>query len=850
LASRTRKLKGKFKRLKIRKRKTPAESAKPIEPTQAAQTIEPTKPAKQVKKRLSFTESVQRGPIASYRKRTQKERDMLTKEGRAIKIAAFITTAIAMSLALSFIPFFSAPLPILIAVALAFAVYISPPAGMAIGCLSIALGILYQLSLIDFIAMLGPTIVRVLFICILLFFFIALPARFRSYEDAVGINFGIIAASALFFDSTFFIAIPLLLTVTILFKRTQSGLAFVYYALISIPLMVMQYFQHIITIARSDFWNDATAVPPIYTSLHPVYLTMQNVMPHFRLFDISISVGKITWNVVEVVQYPPVHTVAQAVQQYTDSFPGVILFITLVAALVLSVSLILPSFTGRGKTSRIGALFPAVAAVGITALFFILLKALALPLAYSTSINNTQIALGIVSALAFAVPASLLNMSPKKKAEKDKNKETILIKAGALMAKVQEFEGLVTKVKVTVPVDISKPEAKSGLIKERLTFILGKAEAGKLKLNETYDVIKELDGDLEARVTGLSAELNVILQHYQLNLNYSYTTWVKRLRELGYDVKDPLQIQFQKEQAPEQRIEYIALGIATGKKTAAEVCALAEQIYDVLRSMYDPSLPFQSATTAYCKQKLLEKQPPWLACDALVIAIKNWTRQYENEISKSIIGIQESLSAIAALGEQQKTLQVVLGAKYQLVADEIKRAVELKPALDNFKAGILGVIALKGYLESTLDIANGVVSTFYEDLKTKEESITDMSVSEEDFWEKNVPLRDQMGLSIDKISNTKKYTLFEMMKAIPENLSHIGPCTFTIDQYNGKKEMLLNYPVAKTAIEELLKKKKRISVQDMPFDAYDAEKYLKLYFNEKNKEFTFDEENQQLIRKN
>jgi hypothetical protein len=825
------------------------ESAKPVDSAQASPPVEPAKPAKPVKKRFSFTGSGIQGPIASYRKRAQKERDLLTKEGRALKIAAFITTAIAMSLALSFIPFFSSPLPILIAVALAFVVYLSPPAGMALGCLSIALGILYQLSLIDFIAMLGPTIVRVLFICILLFFFIALPARFRSYEDAVGINFGIIAASALFFDSTFFVAIPLLLSVAILFKRTQSGLAFVYYALISVPIMVMQYFQHIITIARSDFWNDATAVPPLYTSLHPAYLTMQNVMPHFRLFDISTSVGKITWNVVEVVQYPPVHTVSQAVSQYTDSFPGMILFITLVAVLVFSVSLILPSFTGRGKTSWIGMLFPAVATVAITALFFVLLKALSLPLAFSTTINNTTMELGILSALAFTVPVCLLNMSPKKKAEKDKNKETILIKAGALMAKVKEFQGLVTKVKATVPIDISKPEAKSGLIRDRLTLIIGKADAGKFKLNETYDVIKELDGDLEARVTGLSSELNVILQHYQLNLNYSYTMWVRRLRELGYDVKDPLQIQFQKEQAVEQRIEYIAFGIATGKKTATEVCTLAEQIYDVLRSMYDPSLPPQSATTVYCKQKLLEKEPPWLACDALVIAIRNWTRQYEDEISKSIIGIKENLSTIVALGDQQKTLQIVLGVKYQLVADEIKRALELKPVLENLKADIIGVITLKGYLESTLDIANGLASTFYEDLKTKEESITNMSPREEDFWEKNVPLREQMALSIDKISNAKKYTLFEMMKAIPENLSHIEPCTFTIDQYNGKKEMLLNYPVAKTAIEDLLKKKKRISVQDMPFEAYDAEKYLKLYFNEKNKEFTFDEENLQLIRK-
>ena len=45
-------------------------------------------------------------------------------------------------------------------------------------------------------------------------------------------------------------------------------------------------------------------------------------------------------------------------------------------------------------------------------------------------------------------------------------------------------------------------------------------------------------------LTVLLPELNVILEHYQLNLNYSYTNWIKKLQEIGYEVKNPVQIEF------------------------------------------------------------------------------------------------------------------------------------------------------------------------------------------------------------------------------------------------------------------------------------------------------------------
>ena len=799
-------------------------------------------------KRKSLIELIKGGLVASYKKRVQKEKDELAKEGKGLRNVAFFLTLVSMILALSFIPFFPQPLPVLVAILIAFVVYVNPAVGMSLGSIPIALGILYQLSTVDFIGMLGPTIVRVLFICLLIFFFVALPIRFRRYEDAIGIDLGIIAAMMLFFDATYFMAIPLLLTVAILFKRTQSGLAVSYYVLISVPLMIMQYFQHILTIARVDFWNDASAVPSIYTSLSTVFTNMQKGMFQFRMFDVSQTLGKILWNVVEAPPNP-VHTVGQAVSQYLDSFPGMVLFIVIVAGLVWAVSLVLPSLVKRSSMMQAETLFPALIAAGVTALFFLFMAGLKVPLAFSSQINNTIMILGVLSSAVFAVPATMLNFAPKKKAEIEKNSQIIMVKAGDLMAKLKAFESLMDKVKGSVPVDVSSPETKMTIIKDKLTDNLAKAEARKFKVPETYETIKELDKDLADGINSLPPKLNAILEHYQLNLNYSYTTWIKKLQEIEYVVKNPVQIEFQKDQPPEVRVEYISAVLVASKLLANEVCQLAEQVYNVMKSMYDPSLPAESRTISYSKQKLAEKTAPWVACDALVIALKNWIKQYQAEIFKSVASLQEILGSIAILDAQSNTLQAVLGEKYPLIVNEIKKAEEVRAALESKKISILNVVVLKDSLQSSLDIAGNVLSTLFEELRAKEESIENLLPIEDSFWEKNVTLREQIASAIEKISDSKKYKPRDMLKNLPEALSFIEPCLWTIAQYNVKNELLLNYPIARTAIEDQLRKKKRVSVQDLPFEAKDAEEYLKLFFNERNSEFTFDEENLQLARK-
>jgi len=150
---------------------------------------------------------------------------------------------------------------------------------------------------------------------------------------------------------------------------------------------------------------------------------------------------------------------------------------------------------------------------------------------------------------------------------------------------------------------------------------------------------------------------------------------------------------------------------------------------------------------------------------------------------------------------------------------------------------------------SSLNVSRTVVSVLYDELKIKEESIEKISPIKDWFWEKNLDLKEQVAAAIKKISDSANYTPFDMLKNLPVALSFIEPCVWTIAQYNSKNERLLNYPVAKAAIENQLKKKRSVSVKDLPFQPQDAEEYLKLFFNERSGEFRFDEENLLLSKK-
>ena len=141
--------------------------------------------------------------------------------------------------------------------------------------------------------------VRVAVVVVWMALFVGLPVIFHRYKSALAIDFGILAVTMLFFAPTYFLAIPLILASAVYFKK-YVALTVVYYALISVPLQILQYFNYTVsTITRPDWWNAAGSSPPLFTSLNSIFTNLNSSISQFRLYTTSQVVyaitGQLTW---------------------------------------------------------------------------------------------------------------------------------------------------------------------------------------------------------------------------------------------------------------------------------------------------------------------------------------------------------------------------------------------------------------------------------------------------------------------------------------------------------------------------------------------------------------------------
>ena len=203
-----------------------------------------------------------------------------------------------MALAFSLIPLLSQPLPILLALLVAFVTWQKPRIGMPVGSVIIGISLLYQLSIdntsitppyvVNFIAEIGDPIFRYVFAGVLMGLLVALPLVFYRYRHVIAIDFGIMAAMSLASNSTYFLAIPLILTPIVFYKK-DAVLAAVYYGVISTPLMIVEYFKHYIltnTGTTVDWWTLPRSSPPLFGPLTNTFNDMyNNSIGSFRLYN-------------------------------------------------------------------------------------------------------------------------------------------------------------------------------------------------------------------------------------------------------------------------------------------------------------------------------------------------------------------------------------------------------------------------------------------------------------------------------------------------------------------------------------------------------------------------------------
>ncbi|MGE5532942.1 MAG: hypothetical protein ACM3UN_01185, partial [Bacillota bacterium] len=774
-------------------------------------------------------------------KQKRKEKDDLERhlESSALKMVTFLFTAIAMGVGMSILPLFPQPLPIFVAILIAFITFKIPRVGMPIGGAIIGLGLMYHLAQLYFISFLGDIQVRVAFIVIWMVLFVVPPSLFNRYKSALATDFGILAVTTLFIGPIYFLAIPLLLASAVFFKKYVS-LSIIYFVLLSVPLQIMQYFQYtVLPIVRSDWWLEPGSAPPLLVPLTSIGKDLASSMTQFRLYDLS----KVFYDIAGQTTWTPDwtgRTIGDAVTQYRDSIPGILMFVIVVVGLALTLMFFTQMLVKGGLIGAGDKLFPCFIATIAAALFFILLSALQTPLAFTADVSGITMILGIFATLLFTLPVAFIDYSPKKQAS---NRE-IDDKAKALMNKVLTLEGQLNSVKANIPVTVSSPEGKLLIIKDSLEETLRNAQRRAYEqdqLNEKFVELEKFTKDTDA----LEAELGTILSEFQIFAYCEYSNWAGKLKDAGLNTKTTLQNSaYQKEMLLEQRIKAIIEVLDASRVLTKETIDVTKPIYDIVRSLYDSSLPEKCRAAEFANEKLEKKQAPWIAIEALYNALNNWKRQYGKEIRSSMRYLQSSFSPIASLTIQSDALLIVFGEQTPRVINYAQKAeamrVDFAKRTNKPEIEVLDIIALKDNIQSIIAMSNDILSTLYMGIISNEEAIDRLLPTKDYMWQKNSSLREQLKKASEILSNPSDYKVNQIMENLPQYLSYIDEAVQTLEVYIERKEFLLNYPLAEAAIEEQLKNKEQLVPQDLPFQQQFAAEYLRLYYSAKFGDYTFD----------
>ncbi len=783
-------------------------------------------------------------------KAKEKEAEERRLEPPMLRMITFIFTLVAMGLAMSILPLFPSPMPIFLAVLVAFVVYTRPQIGMPIGGLIIGLGLMYQLSAenVYFISFLGDQSTRVAFIAVWMGLFVALPAVSRRYKSALAIDFGILAVVTLFSGQVYFLAIPIIIASAVYFKKFAI-FSVIYYVLLSVPLQIFQYYKYtILNIKQTEWWLAPGSSPPLFVPLNNVLKALGSSMSQFRLYDMSNVFYQIAGQTTWTPNFGTTQrTLSDAFIQYRDSIPGLLMFVIIVVGLAVFILFFTNMLVKGGVIGSGDRIFPVFSATMAAALFFILLNALQKPLAFTAQVGIAALALGPLATLLFTLPVVFMEFTPKQRT----TVEEISSKAKAIMDKLAVLEDQLATVKASIPVNVTSPEGKMILTKDALDELLKRSSSEIYTQMDIDQRFAELD-KFGKEVDTEQAELDMILLEYQVFVTCEFSKWVGKFKENGLDIKTTANTTFNKDMTLQQRIEGILQILEAGRALIKEVVSIAQPVYDIIRPLYDPTLPEKCRPVEFALAKVASKEAPWIGAEALYNGLMNWKRVYGAEILTSMKYLRASLEPVTTLNSKTEVLPAVFGEKLPKVLEYFKKAdlmrSEAQERFDKDELSILDVVALKDEVSTFLGIANDVLLTLYTGIVGIEDEIDHLIPTPDYIPEKNDELRERLRKATAMLTNPNKYKINQIMENLPTYLSYVDDAVRTLTLYHERREFLLNYPQAEATITERLKEVNVLKPKDLPFNPHFAAEYLKIYYMQRFGDFRFDKDNAVLTK--
>jgi len=847
------------------------------------------------------------------------------------KLVTFIINMVSMAIGFILIPLLPMPLPYIVAFLVAYATYKEKTYGMITGSLLISLGLVYHLSRIGFFQIFQGPIVKVLILTFLIAPFVVCPAVISNNLHIIAIDMGIIAVALLFFESSFYLAIPLILVFATIYKGRGIAFTFIYYAFISIPLQVIQYLK---TFQEGVF-------PPLYTPLSLIYHDIQGslsyinldelgkifnsiseifisrgferyvtevpdyIVEHFSAYlatdyveyirSIEIPLSSAPWYVIDsfmefVSTYIPTYANSvlpryvnstlpsfmtqnlysdvyaalpsvgtgvlrleverlfpqyvnhvfqtyfrEATGQLLNSVPGIIFFLVIMVGFISAITLLNMNMPDPIKESVIPGkyvdfviyLLPIFVAAVTNLIFFISIDKLQQPLAFQATVNQSIMLSSTAFTILFSAPLSFSKYLFDLREVKEVRSVSLLVECDYQGEKIERLIRLVNRMRTPIPDNFIDLKTRMLIALDEVKEIKANTERAK-ELKEVDANIRRIYNGLKDEVESFETRLDVALRDYYIKTKFEYLEAAGEIIGLGLDVDPPVLPEMEFDAPLEEKLDHIEGVIEAGRVLVEKLIDTSDKIYEIISSLFEPSLPKDSATLMISKEKIDEDEP-WVIIDAILVSLKNWEKQYSADIVNATRPINDSVETVVQLSRRRSSLSSLLGEKYEEIS-ELAARVEAR----NFSAGdenlrVLKVILIRDTILNTVDVVGKIIGILYYHIKDLEFNINLLLPREDYEWNRNLTLTERMSQSLEVINNYEQYRIDELISHLYRVLSYIDEAVDTIEYYNERKEMLLNYPVFQKKITRIIEDKGEVKLDELGVSEKYGREYLKMY---------------------
>jgi hypothetical protein len=758
------------------------------------------------------------------------------------KFVTLVVTAASMSLAFTLIPLFPAPLPFIVAALVAYAVYRNPPVGSFTGSMIILLGLFYHLSRIGFFELFPGPWMRFMAMVILVVPFFILPPMLTSNISIIAMDIGIIAVSLLFFTQTFYLAVPLILIFATIYNRRGIIVTISYYAFISIPLQLMQYLKSF----------SVGVPPPLYAPLNVIFVDIQEAMREVSLTEIYKIFNVIGGQLLAATKNGGV--IDPALASFIDSLPGMLMFIIIISALISVTALIslkLPEPLKKSKLPRryeevMLYTIPTVTASVTNVAFFVLLGRLKGPLAFGAVVDQTILILSTVFTIILSMPVSLSRYFVDIREVLKRRVEETSRKAEGLLGKIEGYVNFIENTRGSHPSSFMSLRTRMLVAADELRDILSKLSANP-KLKDVDSYTRKVFTQMNDEVTNFKWQLGVAIDDHIISTKYEYLEAMKEIQELGLAIKAPVIDDPLEDASVEDKIDYIGELVEVGGYLVEEMIITSDRIYEIIHSLFEPNLPGVSPILQISREEA-DKDDPWIIVDAIISSLKNWERQYSAEIERSTQPIKDSVETIIELSKREYTLLPILGERFYMIK-ELAGELEVKDfSGDDADLKVLRVILIRDTIFATVDVVARIIGILYDHLRVLERTIDGLMPFEDYEWNKNLTLIDRMNASLEVINDHGNREIADIISHLYRVLSYIDEAVDTIEYYNERRELLLNYTILEKKIDRILENNHEIHLKELGVSEKFGREYLKLYMRSHSRETPLEEVGDSLRR--